>query len=95
MKLQRLVIISFLFFLIAQILTLDLSSASDGNDKIGFPFTFYEYLGGKRFSEPDTRHQFLALSFVADVLIAFSIPFCILFFWKTRKRDNNQLADNT
>lgn len=94
MKLQRLVIISFLFFFVAQMLTLDLSSASDGNDKIGFPFTFYEYLGGKRFPEPNTRHHFLALSFLTDVLIALSIPFCILFFLKTRKRDNNQLADN-
>lgn len=94
MKLQRLVLISFLFLLVIQILTLDFLSASDGNNKIGFPFTFYEYLGGKRFPEPNTRHHFFALALLTDVLITFSIPFCILFFWKTRKRDNNQLADN-
>jgi len=61
------------------------TSASDGNDVIGFPFTFYQYLGGKKFPEPVSRHSFNAVIFLADLLISFGIPFSILFYLNRKK----------
>jgi len=65
-------------------ITSSFNSAADGNDVIGFPLPFYEYLGGKRFPEPITRYNFNSLAFIADVIILFGIPFAILLFSKGR-----------
>ena len=68
-----------------QIFSLGFSSASDGNNEIGFPFTFYEYLGGKRFPEPDTRHHFIILAFLVDIVISLLFPLAFLWLWKRSK----------
>jgi len=60
--------------------TASFNSAADGNTVIGFPFTFYTYLGGKRFPEPTTRYHFNFFACAIDGILLFGIPFGSLLF---------------
>ena len=64
-------------FIILNLITISINSPSDGNDLIGFPFPYYEYLGGKRFPEPESRHLFRSLNLVIDFLVI-GIPSLLL-----------------
>ena len=55
---RRTIFIFLLLFISVSILTIRIESPSDGNDLIGFPFRFYEHLGGKRLPEPLNRTTF-------------------------------------
>jgi len=59
---------------------------SDGNNSIGFPFSFYNYSGGKRFPEPESRHNFIVLALITDVVIISGITFAITYLTRRRKK---------
>lgn len=67
-----------LIFALFTALTYENNAASDGFTKIGFPFNFYNYSGGK-FSDPafTSDFGFSPKYFVADLLIL--IVFIFLF----------------
>ena len=50
---------------------------SDGNDTLGFPFTFYKKIGGKRFPIPEnlveTQMSYLVIDFIVSGILAFGI----------------------
>jgi hypothetical protein len=62
-----------------------IESSSDGNNSIGFPFRFYEYLGGKRIPEPLTRNIFSYLNFIIDSIIIAITSIVIVFTFRNRK----------
>ena len=50
---------------------------SDGNNLLGFPWTFYKYLGGKRNPEPTTRHNINIFALGADLVFILIISFIV------------------
>ena len=53
----------------ATILFAKCDSPSDGNDRLGFPIPFYEYIGGKRSIEPENRSSFNFICLLFDPII--------------------------
>lgn len=53
----------------ATILFAKCDSPSDGNDRLGFPIPFYEYIGGKRSIEPENRSSFNFIYLLFDPII--------------------------
>jgi len=66
---RRSIIIFILLFIVVSIVTLEIKSPYDGNDLVGFPFRFYEFLGGKRTPVPLTRSIFNYLNLVNDIVV--------------------------
>lgn len=53
----------------ATILFAKCDSPSDGNDRLGFPIPFYEYIGGKRSIESEIRSSFNFIYLLFDLII--------------------------
>ena len=88
MKTKTVIAICTIGCIVTFLITGVFSSFSDGNNTIGFPFTFYQYLGGKRFPEPESRHHFNALLLVADLLIVSVVSVSVGFIFKKMRRPN-------
>jgi len=80
-------------WLIFSILTLSITlfsikcgSASDGNDRIGFPFPFYEYFGGKRSIPMENRRSFHAIYLFFNLLIYFGLAYFFSILIKKNKK---------
>ena len=86
MKTKTILIICTIACIVTFLITGVFSSFSDGNNTLGFPFTFYQYLGGKRFPEPESRHRFNALLLVADLLIVSLVSVYTWFFLQKMRR---------
>lgn len=80
-------ILFLLLFSFVICLTADFQSAGDGNDQVGFPFTFYTYLGGKRFIEPPTRYVWKLAYLLMDVLLFLGLSGSLSYLitkWKSK-----------
>lgn len=86
MKPVRFLCILIILFLVSSIATCSYNSPSDGNDTIGFPFTFYEYLGGKRDPEPQNRTVFNFSALLSDVLLLIVLSASLEYLASKRKR---------
>ncbi|MCX2493936.1 hypothetical protein OQX63_10660 [Pedobacter sp. PF22-3] len=86
MTLSKIILISACTLIVILGITAALNSAADGNNVIGFPFVFYEYLGGKRFPEPTTRHWFNFCACAIDVILLFGVPFTGLLFYQRKQK---------
>jgi hypothetical protein len=75
MKTIRILILFLILFSLITIATSMFQSSFDGNNLLGFPWAFYEYLGGKRNPEPTTRHNINIFALVADLTFIFIISF--------------------
>lgn len=71
MKTIRILIILLILFSLTTVVTSAFQGQSDGNDLLGFPWTFYKYLGGKRNPEPATRHIINIFALIADLAFIF------------------------
>ncbi|MNK01569.1 hypothetical protein D3C87_193740 [compost metagenome] len=70
----------------ATILFAKCDSPSDGNDRLGFPFPFYEYIGGKRSIEPEIRSSFNFIYLLFDLIIYFGLAYFFTFLIKRSKK---------
>ena len=86
MKTKTVIAICTIGCIVTFLITGVFSSFSDGNNTIGFPFTFYQYLGGKRFPEPESRHLFNAFLLVADLLIVSVVSVSVGFVFQKVRR---------
>ena len=86
MKIKTIVAICTIVCIVTFLITGVFSSFSDGNNSLGFPFTFYQYIGGKRFPEPESRHRFNALLLVADLLIVSVVSVSVGFVFQKARR---------
>jgi len=76
-----------ILFVVATIMTMKIDSPADGNDLIGFPLKYYEYLGGKRNPEPPTRHIYNYGNLIIDIAIIAIISICIVYIIKKIKKN--------
>ncbi|WP_316786932.1 hypothetical protein [Pedobacter frigiditerrae] len=90
MTTKKIILISCGIFISVLLITSEFSASADGNNLIGFPFTFYAYLGGKRFPEPETRHSFNLIALLLDILIVFAIPFFALSLYQRKIKDRKE-----
>lgn len=86
MKTKAIIAICTIACIVTFLITGVFSSFSDGNNTLGFPFTFYQYLGGKRFPEPESRHHFNASLLVVDLLIVSVVSVSVGFIFKKMRR---------
>ena len=87
MKVSRIsLILFFSIFILTTLFTLSFNSASDGNDEIGFPFRFYEYLGGRRFPEPSSRYLITYKNLIADILLIAFVSILLENFIRTIRK---------
>jgi hypothetical protein len=86
MVMKKRILISVGVTILIFLLSFGFNSASDGNNSMGFPFSFYEYSGGKRYPEPETRHNFIVLAFITDVLIVAGTTFAITYLIQRRNK---------
>ncbi len=63
-------------------------SPADGNDELGFPFPFYQYIGGKLSVEPENRSSFNFIYLLFNLLIYFVFAY---FFAHLIKRSKNNV----
>jgi hypothetical protein len=70
----------------ATILFAKCESLSDGNDRLGFPFPFYEYMGGKRSVEPENRRSFNVIYLLFNLFIYFGLAYFFTFLIKRSKK---------
>ncbi len=82
LKLFLIIIISFF---IVNISTSTFKSSSDGYDKIGFPFVFYQKLGGKCIDCID-KNFFEINYLIIDFIFTASIVSAIFLIYKTVKQ---------
>ncbi|KKO90492.1 hypothetical protein AAW12_15505 [Sphingobacterium sp. Ag1] len=61
-------------------------SLSDGNDRLGFPFPFYEYIGGKRSVEPENRSSFNSIYLLFDLIIYCGLAYFFTFLIQRSKK---------
>lgn len=73
-----------LSFISVNIITSSFQSSSDGYDKIGFPFIFYQKLGGKALNY-DTSNFFKIHYLIIDFAIISSVVLLIFFLYKKMK----------
>lgn len=85
MKLNKIVLVCACILIVVLAATASFNSIVDGNDAVGFPFTFYEYLGGKRFPEPTTRYNFNFFACAIDLILLFGGSFVGLIFYQRRQ----------
>ncbi|WP_175635353.1 hypothetical protein [Pedobacter ghigonis] len=85
MMFRKIIVLSTCVLILVLGITASFNSAADGNIVIGFPFAFYQYLGGKRFPEPATRHSFNFFSCVIDIIILFAVPLAGLLFYQRKQ----------
>ena len=79
----------FVFLILTVTITLLFSrceSPSDGNDTFGFPFPFYTYLGGKRYSETPIRTYFNSIYLLLNLIIYFGIAYLLTYSIKKNKK---------
>ncbi|HEU5291900.1 MAG TPA: hypothetical protein VFU05_14720 [Cyclobacteriaceae bacterium] len=84
---RRTIIIFIILLIVLSIGTIKIESPSDGNDLIGFPFRFYEYLGGKRTPEPLTRYIINYTNLIIDTVII-GIASILIEILARKKRKN-------
>jgi hypothetical protein len=69
-KFIRITGLFIILFSVISLGTAKFESAWCGNNTIGFPFTFYKYLGGDFLIEPVTRTYFTVGNLLLDILFA-------------------------
>ena len=72
----RTLIYSVIGFFVVSLITMKINSPSDGNNVVGFPFKFYEYLGGKRIVELNREIIYIG-NLLLDLGMAIALTFVI------------------
>jgi hypothetical protein len=67
-------------------LSINCGGPSDGNDRMGFPFPFYEYLGGKRSIAMENRRSFPVIYLLFNLLIYFGLAYFFSILIKRNKK---------
>lgn len=80
MKTKWIVLISFLLFIISNLLTITNDLSSDGSLIIGFPFTFYSTTNAKL--ESDVRTNFSYLFMILNIVSFLAFVFIGNFIFK-------------
>lgn len=86
MVMRKRILISLGVTVLIFLLSFSFNSASDGNNLMGFPFSFYKYSGGKRYFASDSRHHFIVLAFITDGIIVAGTTFAITYLIQRRKQ---------
>jgi len=81
----RIIGLTIAIFIVATLITMRLEVASDGNNTYGFPFTFLQQLGGKRFPAPESRNEMHIGYLLIDLVISGLVAFGVLSFFKRNK----------
>jgi hypothetical protein len=73
-RITRLTIAAVLIFIFVTLISMRLGSAHDGVDEFGFPFTFYDRLGGKC-DNCYEAYGFRFFPFLIDLALSYGMAF--------------------
>lgn len=87
MRRKRLfILLVVVFFIVIQLATGEYHSRADGKDLVGFPFRFYEYLGGKADIAAESRYIYHFDALIADMAFFTMIGVIIRYVEKLKTR---------
>lgn len=81
---KHIFIIFVILFAFSGILSCEYQSPSDGENKLGFPFNFYTYFGGKR-EKPYNEYEFDIPMLLLDIIIIWCVAILISKLWGALK----------